>query len=633
MKFGWSKKLLRINLTRRSYNIEDIQDNFIKKYIGGRGFNSRILYDELRPKINPLGIDNKIIISIGPLNGTLSPASSRFTVTAKSPLTGTHGDGNCGGSFGAEMRYAGLDTIIIEGKSSKPIVLLIDNCKVEFRDGTEYWGMTTWDVENEIKKEEKDPDISVISIGPAGENLVKYAVVINDFARSAGRGGIGAVMGSKKLKAIAIRGDNDAVVYDSDLLEELVLEIQELLRKDENFFHVWSKYGTPGLIELYNSLGVIVCRNHKSGVFHDIGKISGNEFIKYSLKSISCFSCPITCSHFYRIDKGPYKGTFCEGLQYASLVNLGIRCGIDNIEAILYLHSIATKFGIDVDSLGATIAFAIECYEKGYIDKSKTKMELKWNDPEMFLNLLYKIAYRRGFGDFLAEGTKHISKIIGKDCEKFAMHVKGMELTDVDPRGMKAWGLAYAVSTRGACHWRALPVEINWSPEDAEKLFGHKDAADRFKIKGKGKMVAWYENHRTISDFTEICKFLCRTSLFDPAYIAKIMHAVTGIEFKPEELLKVGERVINIEKAFNVREGFFRGEDTLPHRLLNESLSEGLSRNQVVELEPMLDEYYLSRGWDIRTSIPSSDKLQELELDDIDTDLKEFRNNYSTYCH
>ena len=224
MNFDWSKKRLRINLSRRSYKIEDINDNFIKKYIGGRGFNSRILYDEIKPKINPFGPDNKLLISIGPLSGTLSPGSSRFTITAKSPLTGIHGDGNCGGSFGSEMKYAGFDTIIIEGRSDKPVMLLIDEQKVEFKDAIEYWGMTPGKLRLLLRKEEKDSELSVISIGPAGENLVKYAVIINDFARSAGRGGIGAVMGSKKLKAIAIRGNKDVNIYDSDLLEELVFE-------------------------------------------------------------------------------------------------------------------------------------------------------------------------------------------------------------------------------------------------------------------------------------------------------------------------------------------------------------------------------------------------------------------------
>lgn len=625
MHFGWSKKTLRINLSRRSYRIEDINDDFIKKYIGGRGFNSRILYDEVKPKINPFSSDNKLLISIGPLNGTLSPGSSRFTITAKSPLTGIHGDGNCGGSFGSEMRYAGLDTIIIEGRSDKPVILLIDEQKVDFRDGTEYWGMTTWETETAIKKDEKDSELSVISIGPAGENLVKYAVIINDFARSAGRGGIGAVMGSKKLKAIAIRGNKDVAVYDSDLLEELVLQAYEALQKDENFYYIWSKYGTPGLLDIYGPLGVAVCRNFQSGITRNAEKISGEELIKYSLRSISCFSCPITCSHFLRIDKGLYKGTFCEGMQYGSLVNLGIRSGIDDIEAIIYFHSLASQFGIDVTSLGSTISFAIECYEKGYIDKSITEMQLKWGDPEMFSILLHDIAYRRGFGDILAEGTRHISKIIGKDCDKFAMHVKGMEIPDVDPRGMKAWGLAYAVSTRGACHWRALPIEIIWSPEEAEKVFGERDAANRFKTKGKGRMVTWYENHRTVSDLAEICKFLCRTCLFDPVYIARLIYAVTGVEFKPDELLKAGERVINIEKSFNVREGYFRNGDTLPYRLLNQPLTEGPSKGQVVDLQPMLDEYYLCRGWDIRTSIPASNKLKDLGLEDIDVDINEIR--------
>jgi len=420
---------------------------------------------------------------------------------------------------------------------------------------------------------------------------------------------------------------NYLIARDQNVADNITPE--EALKKDENFYYIWSKYGAPGLLEIYGPLGVVVSRNFQSGIPNNAEKMSGDELIKHSLRSISCFSCPITCSHFLRIDSGPYKGTFCEGMQYGSLVNLGIRSGIDDIEAIIYFHSLASRFGVDVTSLGATIAFAIECYEKGYIDKSITGMKFKWSDPETFSTLLHDIVYRRGFGDILAEGTMYASKIIGKDCDKFAMHVKGMEIPDVDPRGMKAWGLAYAVSTRGACHWRALPVELIWSPEEAERFFGEKDASNRFKTKGKGRMVVYYENHRTISDLLEICKFLCRTSLlFDPEYLVRIMFAVTGVEFKPGELLKAGERVYNIEKAFNVREGFFRESDTLPYRLLHEPLKEGASRNQVVDLEPMINDYYSFRGWDNRTGIPSSDKLQELELEDINKDLDEIRTNF-----
>ncbi len=628
MFYGWAGTVLRVNLTNGTIRRQPLDKKLALNYLGGRGLNSKILYDELEVGINPLGPENKVIFGIGPANGTRAPGSNRYTVSALSPLSGTIGDGNAGGSWGAMLKYAGYDAVVIEGRSSKPVYLWIDDDVVEIRDASHLWGRTTWETEDIIREEVGDPDINIASIGPAGENLVLYACVINDKARAAARCGIGAVMGSKKLKAVAVRGTKGVRVADPRELREVVEKNHEALMMDEAYYKAFSTEGTTSLIMMYNQMGALPTRNFQKGTFEDAEKISADVFMrKYAIRSVACFGCPLHCSHWYKIEGGPYSETIGEGLEYETICGFGSRCGNSDFDSIIVAHELCNKYGLDTISTSGSIAFAMECYEKGLLTKEDTEgMEIKWGDSELIIELVHKIAKREGFGDFLAQGVKKMAERIGKEAQKFAPEVKGVEIINVDPRGPKAWALAFAVSTRGADHLRAFPIgEFHFPPDLAKDMFGSEEAVDLFGVKGKGRLVAWHENVRAVHDSLEICVYntartpvsreVIKHALFFPEALARLIHAVTGISLTKKDVLKIGERIVNIERLFNAKRGFNRKHDTLPDRFLKEPMPEGPFKGQVVKLEPMLDEYYEARNWDVKTGLPTKEKLQELGIE------------------
>lgn len=612
---------IRIDLSEKKVLIQPLDIELIAQFIGGRGINSKILYDEVPAGTDPYSSENRLIFGTGPLTGSLSPGSGRYTVTSKSPLTGIHGDSNAGGFWGPELRFAGYEHLIIHGKSDKPVYLWIYNENIEIRDASHLWGKTTWETDLIIKKELGDPDIQVACIGPAGENLVRYACIINNLWRAAGRTGMGAVMGSKNLKAIAVRGTGTVNVAKPMELMEYVEELNDLIISDPSYVR-WSQYGTPGLVNPANKLGILVTQNDRCSTFIGADKISGETFHeKYSIKSNSCFNCPMHCGHFYVAISENI--TFGGGPQFAALANLGSRCSNSDLTSILKMNSFCNRQGIDVCSAGVALSFAMECFEKGIItSKEMDGIELNWGDAQSMMEMLSKIVSREGFGNILAEGAWRASQIIGKNSHKYAMTIKGADAPDYDPRALKGWGLAYAVSTRGGDHLRALPaLELVNSQEEYNKL-GLPMIGDRFSYDKKGVLVKWHEDVRTISDSLEICKFLTRTTLLSPKYLTKLLELVTGIRMTTDELLRVGERIINVERMFCVREGITRQDDTLPERYLKEPLPNGPAKGETVELEKMLDEYYTERGWNVKSGIPTVEKLKNLGLDIVPYDFK-----------
>jgi len=634
LNYGWSGTILNVDLSRRKIVKEPLKKELALNYLGGRGMNSKILFDRVKSKINPFGPKNFLIFGVGPANGTLAPGSNRFTVTAISPQSGTLGDANSGGFFGAFLKFAGYDAIAITGRAKKPVYLWIDDSVVEIREAKHLWGKTTWETDEIIKEEVGNPEVGLACIGPAGENLVNYACVIAERSRAAGRCGIGAVMGSKKLKAIAVSGTGGVKIAHPDLLMKVVRENYEVLLMDESYYKAFSVEGSPSLIEMYNLMGALPTRNFQTGVFEKAEDLSGKRFVKnYVVQSKACFGCFLHCSHWYEIREGKYAGAKGEGLEYEAICGFGSRCGNSDLASTIVANELCNKYGLDAISTSGSIAFALECFERGLITTDDTGgVKLEWGNPDQIIDLVTKIANREGFGDFLAYGVKIMAEKIGDEAKKFAPHVKGVEIINADPRGPKAWALGYAVATRGADHLRAFPIgEFHFSADIAEEMFGTRDAVDLRKFKGKGKMVAWHENIRAVMDSLEICVYnAARTTVsreilekgfFFPKALAKLIFAITGIKFDEADVLRTGERIVNLERVLNVKSGYSRKDDTLPLRFLKEPMPSGPLEGETVNLDPMLNEYYKARGWNVKTGIPTRKKLEKLGLKEAAKEL------------
>lgn len=619
---GYMGRILEVDLTRKEIAKRPLEEDMAREYIGGRGFTSRILYEMVGPGVDPLGPENVFIFGLGPLVGTLAPAACRWSLAAKSPLTGILGDGCGGGFFGAELKRAGYDAVIIKGKAPEPVYLWIKDDEVTIRDARHLWGKDVYELERAIRCELLDPAVRIAAIGPGGENLVRYATILGDRARGAGRCGMGAVMGSKNLKAVVARGTKPVRVEKPKDLLRNAREFKEAFfgGAKAGGYEWFVNYGTPGKAIHASQLGILATRNFQLGEFEGIEKIRAEALVdRFYVKRRSCFSCPIACNQYFIGDEDDlskvYYGTKVE---FSATGHLGSMCANSDLNSILKINTLANKLGIDVISLGSTIAFAMECYEKGLITQEDTDgIDLRWGNTQAMLELAEKVGRREGFGDLLAEGSMRVARRIGPEAEDFVVHVKGMEPPDNDPRGLYGWGLGYAVASRGGDHMRAAPgIEFGtMPPEKVEALFGTAEAANRFSPVGKGKVVKWFEEIRAIQDALGICKSSARGQTARPEAVVTLYNAVTGLDLDSESLMKIGERIVNLERLYNVREGIGRKDDTLPKRFLKETLPAGLAKGRTVDLEPMLDEYYSERGWDVKTGIPTPEKLKELGLE------------------
>ncbi|MFC1994864.1 aldehyde ferredoxin oxidoreductase family protein [Chloroflexota bacterium] len=632
---GWMGTILRVNLSEGKIAKEPLGEEFAAKYIGGRGFNAKVLFDEVKPGIDPLGPDNKLILGVGPCNGTLVPGNSRLTITAKSPLSGSIGDSNCSALLSARLKYAGYDMVIIEGQARNPVYLWIDDDKVELRDAEQLWGKTTQATRMALERENGDPDISVISIGPAGENLVKFACIIADLGRAAGRTGTGAVMGSKKLKAVAVRGSKGVKVAHRKQLEEAAQEFRRGWSETEGARERYATFGVLGALRPWHDiLGTLSTRNYQQGTFEKFESLSGEHWLQYFLKSKSCFSCPTPCDHIFIIDKGRFAGTWGSGVELDKPQMYGTNVGVSEPEFAIKAGALSDEYGLDVMEMSGVIAYTMQCFEEGILTTEDTDgLNIEWGNGDTILKLIEMTAYRHGVGDIFAEGVKRASERIGKGSEKYALHVKGLYPDAMDPRGQKAWGLGYAVSSRGAehCHtlaradWGLPGSGLGFDPIQGEVLGQPDKMVDSAAEDGKAQMVKWYEEVRAFENCMEICSFATRyypkeSSL--PKMLAKLFNAATGFNLSDKDVLHIGERIVNLERAFAAREGFTRKDDTLPTRFLTEPMPDGSAKGQVIHLEPMLDEYYRLRGWDIDSGLPTKEKLVELGLEEIADELE-----------
>ena len=623
--FAYAGKILRVDLSNKKVRIEKLPEEFAQNYIGGNGFAARTLWNEIEKGIDPLGPRNKLIFSVGPITGTIYPRTGRYEVSAKSPLTNGYGEANSGGFFGPEMKYAGFDMFIFEGVSESPVYVYVNNGKAEIRDATNLWGKTTWETEEEIRRELENEMVRIASIGPAGENLVRFSAVITNKYDAAARTGLGAVMGSKKLKAVAVYGTADVKVHDPEKFFEFSKEVYNRLLSDP-FSKSHIEYGTRILIELMNEIGRLPTKNFQMGVFKNAHKIGG-EVIKrkYKVRNMACCFCPFRCKDYTKVPTGKYKNEG-SGPEYETLCSLGSKLLHDNLEVIMYLGQLCNQYGLDTISTGGVIGFIMELYERGILTKSHTGgVELKWGDSDIIVKLVEKIAHGETFDKTLIEGTQKFAKKMGKEAEKYAMIVKGMDISAQDGRAQKSMGLSHVTANRGADHLTSYEVmsEVGF-PEAIEKRFGKHvmpEAADRLDPKYKPLMVRDCENFCAISDSLIECKF---GAIWPPIIYfednAKTLNYATGWSYSEKDLRRIGERIFVLERAFILREGFTSKDDRLPERFTKEPAPVGPNKGHVVEIDDMLREYYRLRDWDER-GYPSYQKMEELDLLDVASEL------------
>jgi aldehyde:ferredoxin oxidoreductase len=612
---GYTGKILRINLNEKTYRTEPLKINIAKSFLGGRGFNAQRLYQEVRKGIDPLSPENKLMFATGPLVGTMFPTASRFNVSAKSPQTGIFGDSNAGGHFASEMKYAGYDQIILEEKADSPIYIHILDDKVEFKEGSSVWGQKVLSADEIIKKELKDKRTQIVLCGPAAENGVKYAGLFTNQVRAAARTGMGTVMASKNVKALAVRGTGSISVAKPKRFKEFVLQLEDEIRNHEQYLGR-RRMGTTRILMMANAAGILPTYNYTKGTYEHAEKVSGERLAdEYNVKSRGCFACTIPCSRIYSIRNGIFKGLHGEGPEYESLGSFTSRIGNPDIELALYANNLCNDLGLDILTVAGCISWAMELYESGMLTKEETGgLELTWGNPTVLITLIEQIASREGFGDILADGS-HVAADKLKKGHDLTVQVKGMDLIMADPRGLKGFGLGYAVSSRGGDHLRSEPfIELSDDPSIGKKMFGIPEATLRRADHGKGKLVSYFEDWCAVIDSLEPCKNIMQNMEllpFDRA--SEVMEIVTGLKLTPEDIKDAGARIINIERMFGVREGITRRDDTLPKRF-TQPLTEGNSKGHVVDIDLMLDEYYLEREWDNETGIPRRDLLERLGL-------------------
>ena len=611
---------LWVNLTKGSIEKRPLDEEVVRNYLMGAGYLSRILFDMIPKGTDPLGEKNVLGMATGLLTGSMFPQASRHVIAALSPLTEIWGESHAAGFWGAELKFAGYDAIVFTGASKSPVYLNIRNNDVDLLDAEDagIWRKDVFETDD-ILKEKHGKRIRTLSIGQAGENLVRFAAIMNDRDRASARSGLGAVMGSKKLKAVSVRGTGKLTVADpKNYLKQIDVFHKRMMANP--FTPGRIKYGTTSLVELMQHIGRLPSYNMRQGVFEGFEKISGDAINeKYLVKARADFSCLQRCGRYTAVRTGPYA---YEGgaPEFETQSAMGSRCGNDNLESVLFGHHLANQYGLDTISLGGTISWAMEAWDEGLLTADDTGgVNLSWGNHETVVRLTRMIALREGFGDVLAEGSARAAQKIGKGTEKFVMAVKKQEIAGQEPRAQKSMGLAAVTAARGADHLYGFPVldEAGFDKEIQER-FGEQylpEMADRLNPKYKGIMVKECEDFMVMIESVGLCKYGTQIPpefFYEDIAVALKIH--NGLEMTERDLRVIGERIVNLNRLFNARLGITRKDDCLPERLTKEKAPLGPSAGEVVELDAMLDEYYTERGWDLKTGLPTKETLERLGL-------------------
>lgn len=622
---GWTGRILSVNLTERTFTL--IATDAFRDFIGGRGINEYLLLKEMPVDGASLSPENVLIFGVGPLVGTPAFSSSRMNIDFKNVLTGGVGSANVGGHFPAELKFAGYDHIVLKGKSDRPLYLYIQDDRVEFKEARHIWGKGIQETASIIRNELSDPNVRIASIGPAGENGVKFACIIVDEGRAAGYGGCGAVMGSKNLKAIAVRGSKKVKIANPSFFEETLKRNKKKIDASESIrlMRLGGTHLTSGAGGLDHSLPQGF-RNLQDEFWpvEKGRKVREGAFKPFELKRLACFNCPIGCSHLYQIQTGENKGRQVEGIQSNTVRAFSSNLDIADLSFLLSANFLCNDLGLDVDGVGAILGWVFECFERGIIDQRDTEgLNLAWGNGDAALALIKKIAMRHGLGDMLAEGVHEASRRVDRGAEEFAMHVKGAPINETLLRTHKGWALGIITSTRGSGHLRGSPNTERKSitPAVSHKLWEIPNAGDPSSYSGKGKLVSWFESFKAVVDSLGICYFTTYwrdINLLGPEDLSDLLYGATNWKVKESELLRIGEKIHNIEKAFNtLHVGFTRKEDFPPTRLMESRVSQGQFEGEYLNKEKwnlMLDEYYDFHQWDRETGWQTETCLDSLGL-------------------
>jgi len=593
--YGYGGRILRINLSEQRFKIETSKTSWFRTVIGGRAANTKRLYEELNPNCDPLGSENIIIFGVGPLTGTLLPASAYYTVTAKSPMTGILGDSAAGGQFAAEMKLTGFDQVIITGKAETLTYLLVNNEGVEFIECQDLAGKTIVETTASIRRTQRDHSIEVAAIGPAGENLVLFSTIVSSGNRVNGRTGMGAVMGSKNLKALGVRGYGAVKVAEPLAFLSEVEKMRDAIIAHKEYGRRY-RLGTTMLMTDLNGIGILPTNHFQEGVCDYVSDISGERLAEeFKVKNKACFNCNLHCSRYYIA--GNYEA---EGPEFETLCSFSSRLGSDDLPFALEMNTWLNQMGLDSISTSEVIGWIIECQEKGLItSEDMDGLSICWGEIDTIRELVRKITLREGVGDRLAEGATKLSKDFSEEAQKLVMQVKGLDIICGDPRGIKAYGLTYAIASRGGDHLRAEPYfELTNRLEEAKRRFGTEKAAMRMEEEGKAALVTYSEKIALLTDSMTMCKNigLCMDVLnFENA--SALLKAGTGVDFTPEKLQKLMGDSINLQRRLNEKFGISRRDDSLPIRFIKEPLQRGPTKGSTVDIDKMVEEYYILHDW------------------------------------
>ncbi len=614
---AYQGQILKINLSTGETGIEKINEEFARKFLGGPGFAVFYYLTKTERGTTPYDPRNPLMFMTGPFTGTRVPSSGRYVVCTKSPLTGMFAWSSSGGHFGSELKQCGYDGIIITGRSEEPVYLSIEDSKIAINSAEEIWGKTVKETESAIKNMEGE-EKRICAIGPAGENMVRYAAIINDESRAAGRCGTGAVMGSKNLKAIAVEGSGDIYVDDVKGLESYLSKIKYVYQY-ESMAITLRKYGTDGILGYINALGGLPTRNFQCGTFSGAEKLDGETLANERLlKTSACFGCPVSCSRITRVDKDSLRKIWSgrnlveviEGPEYETASQLGNLCENDSIDVVCLANELCNEYGMDTISTGVTLAFAMECSERGLIEEN-----IKFGDVRVIPELIEKIAKREGIGDLLAEGTKIFAERIGEEASKIAMQVKGLEMPAYEPRAMKGIGLAYSTSLRGACHITSV---MNISDGGLSQNLVPSILDPQSTDPEKARVLADLENSYMVVEASGMCKLYALS--INKEQLLSLLNLATGFDYTVEEMIRTGERIWNMIKLYNIREGWTKDDDSLPERVYEEDLKGDFTvdRYSREEFDKLLEAYYIERGWN-RNGFPTTGKLEELGISEFRT--------------
>jgi len=598
---SYVNKILQVDLTKETTSVREFPKE-LKQYIGGRGLGVKLVYDN-GANIDPLSPENIMVFATGPLTGTRAPESGRYCVVSKSPATGTVFDSNSGGTWGSELKFAGFDVVVIKGKAKNPVYLWINDGSAEIKSASEVWGKDVFETTDTLVEEVGDKKAKVACIGLGGEKLANIAAIMNDKARAAGRGGLGAVMGSKNLKAIVVRGHNRPEIANPDLFDSAVKESMETIKNNDVTGKGLPSYGTAVLVNIINEAGILPTRNFQTGVFENAYDISGESMAENLLdRKRACWGCIIGCGRGTSIKEGKYKGESGEGPEYETVWSLGAQCGVKDLNAITKANYLCNQYGIDTISAGSICGVVMEMYEKGKITEKEIGFRANFGDASALVNLVELMCKGSGFGVDMVKGSRLLTEKYG--APELAMQVKGLELPAYDPRGVQGHGLAYATSNRGGCHLRAYMI--------APEILGIPMKIDPFATEGKPEMLKTIQDLFAVVDSLILCKF--NTFAIGAEEFTKLLNGALGTQYSVEDIMQIGERIWNLERRYNNREGLTRPEDTLPKRLLEIPMPDGPAKGQVNRLNEMLDDYYKVRGWNSNGEV-TQEKLKELGLE------------------